>query len=64
MALQIAQTDKQGEGTDRADPLVVIAAAVANLSPADRAKLATMLTGHQGEGKGRKAEREAGSGEP
>ncbi|MGA2617834.1 MAG: hypothetical protein ABSF26_09500 [Thermoguttaceae bacterium] len=33
---------------DQGDPLVKLAAALANLSPADRARLAAMLTGHQG----------------
>jgi hypothetical protein len=37
---------------DQGDPLAVLAAAVANLSPADRERLAAMLTGHQGKGEG------------
>ena len=37
---------------DQGDPLAVLAAAVANLSPADRERLAVMLTGNQGEGQG------------
>jgi hypothetical protein len=41
-----------GEGTaaiDQGDPLAVLAAELAKLSPADRERLAAMLTGHQGE---------------
>jgi hypothetical protein len=48
----------EGEGTaggsstaDQADPLAKLAAALLDLMPADRARLAAMLTGHQGEGK-------------
>jgi hypothetical protein len=64
LALQIANTGKQGEEIDQGEagrgsstadkggPLAVLAAAVANLSPADRERLAAMLTGHQGEGQG------------
>jgi hypothetical protein len=71
LALQIADTGKQGEGIDQGradrgsstagqgDPLAVLAAAVANLSPADRERLAAMLTGHQGGERGHKADREA-----
>ena len=47
-----AHQDK-GEGTaaiDHADPLAMLAAAVANLSPANRERLAAMLAGHKGEG--------------
>ena len=38
-----------GEGIEQGDRLAAIAAAIANLSPADRARLAAMLTGHQGQ---------------
>jgi hypothetical protein len=38
----------QGEGTDQGDPLAKLAAALLDLSPADRARLAAMLTTHQG----------------
>ena len=40
----------RGEGTDQeqGDPLAKLAAALLTLSPADRAKLAAMLAGHQG----------------
>jgi hypothetical protein len=40
----------QSEGTDpdQGDPLAKLAAALLTLSPADRARLAAMLTGHQG----------------
>ena len=40
----------QSEGTDQADPLAVLAAAIAGLSPADRKRLAAMLAA---QGKGR-----------
>jgi hypothetical protein len=33
----------QSEGTDPADPLAALASAIANLSPADRARLVGML---------------------
>jgi hypothetical protein len=34
-----------GEGTDQADPLAKLAAALLTLSPADRARLAAVLIG-------------------
>ena len=40
---------EQGEGTDQGDRLDKLAAALLTLSPADRERLAAMLTGHQGE---------------
>ncbi|MGA7702563.1 MAG: hypothetical protein WCB27_23440 [Thermoguttaceae bacterium] len=49
----------EGEGIDQGDPLAVLAAAVANLSPADRERLAVMLTGNQGDERGRESAREA-----
>jgi hypothetical protein len=36
-------------GQAQPDPLTTLAAALLTLSPADRARLAAMLTGHQGE---------------
>jgi hypothetical protein len=36
----------QGEGADQGDPLAKLAAALLALTPADRARLAAMLTGH------------------
>ena len=71
LALQIADTGKRDEGigqgeanwgsltTDQGDPLAALAAAVANLSPADRERLAAMLAGNQGGERGRETEREA-----
>jgi hypothetical protein len=44
--------DRGSSTADQGNPLAVLAAAVANLSPADRDRLAAMLTGHQGEGQG------------
>jgi hypothetical protein len=41
--------DRGSSAADRGDPLAVLAAAVANLAPADRERLAAMLTGNQGE---------------
>jgi len=38
----------EGEGNDQGDPLAKLAAALLTLSPADRERLAAMLTGHQG----------------
>jgi len=46
-ALDTAQGCK-GEGTDQADPLAALAAAIAALSPAERERLAAMLAGHPG----------------
>jgi hypothetical protein len=43
--------DRGSSDVDQGDPLAALAAAVANLSPADRERLAAMLTGHQGEGR-------------
>ena len=37
---------RQGEGTDEGDRLDKLAAALLTLSPADRERLAAMLTGH------------------
>ena len=37
----------KGEGTDQGDPLAKLAAALLTLTPADRERLAAMLTGHQ-----------------
>ncbi|MFZ1933685.1 MAG: hypothetical protein WCB27_15155 [Thermoguttaceae bacterium] len=58
MALQIHHAASQASGNDQRDPLVALAAAVANLSPADQAKLTAMLTGHQGDERGRESARE------
>ncbi len=44
---------REGEGTDQGDPLAGLAAAIANLTPADRAKVAGMLAGQQQGGEGR-----------
>ena len=44
-----ADQGNEGEGIDQADPLAKLAAALLTLSPADRARLAAMLTGQQGE---------------
>jgi hypothetical protein len=41
-----------GAPADQGDPLAKLAAALLTLSPADRARLAAMLTGHQGNGGG------------
>ena len=49
----------KGEENDEGDPLGKLAAVLLTLSPADRTKLAVMLIGHQGDEKGREAEREA-----
>jgi hypothetical protein len=38
---------------DQGDPLALLAAVVAKLSPADRERLAALLMGHQGESNGR-----------
>jgi hypothetical protein len=38
-------TPTQAAGTAHADPLTALAGAIANLSPADRARLAAMLGG-------------------
>jgi len=59
MALQIRDAGPQASGSDHADPLAALAAAVANLSPADRERLAAMLAGNQGGERGRETEREA-----
>ena len=60
-----AGDQEQGEGTDQGgtarrssaadqgDPLAKLAAALLDLTPADRARLAAMLTGHPGVGEGR-----------
>ena len=40
----------EGEGTDQGDRLDKLAAALLTLSPAERERLAAMLTGHQGDG--------------
>ncbi len=66
MPLQVpANQGNEGEGTDQGgagrgsstadqgDTLAVLAAAVANLSPADRERLAAMLAGQQSEGTAR-----------
>ena len=39
----------EGNGTDQGDPLATIAATIADLSPADQAKLAAMLVATQDE---------------
>ncbi len=39
---------ERGEGTDRGDPLAKLAAALLDLTPADRARLAAMLAGQGG----------------
>jgi hypothetical protein len=52
----------QGEGTaavDQGDPLAKLAAAVLSLSPADRERLATMLTGAKGRSEGKAPDLEA-----
>ena len=46
-ALEAGHQDKS-EGIDQGDPLARLAAAIANLSPADRARLAAMFTGSPG----------------
>ena len=47
-----AHQGDEGEGTDQGDRLDKLAAALLTLSPADRERLAAMLTGHQGKAKG------------
>ncbi|MGO8691866.1 MAG: hypothetical protein ACLQLG_19765 [Thermoguttaceae bacterium] len=47
-----ADQGTEDEAAD-ADPLAKLAAAVLSLSPADRERLAAMLTGHQGEAEGK-----------
>jgi hypothetical protein len=44
-----ADQGKEGKGIDQGDPLANLAALIASLSPADRQRLTTMLTGHQDE---------------
>jgi hypothetical protein len=43
-----ADQDSKSEGTDQADPLAALAAAIAGLTPADRDRLAAMLLKTQG----------------
>jgi hypothetical protein len=53
-----ADQGNEGEGAagkPAADPLAKLAAALLDLTPADRARLAAMLTGHQGKGERGKA---------
>jgi hypothetical protein len=45
--------ENDNAGALDADPLAKLAAALLTLSPADRERLAVMLTGHQGEGEGK-----------
>ena len=47
-----AVTPNEGEGADQGDPLAKIADALLTLSPADRAKLAALLTGQQADSEG------------
>jgi hypothetical protein len=51
VAPDAAGRKSDGVGHDSAPGLAELAAAMANLSPADRAKLAAMLAGDQGEGR-------------
>ena len=46
-------TGAEGEGTDQGDRLDKLAGALLTLSPADRVRLAAMLTGHQGRRQGK-----------
>jgi len=52
-----ADQASEGEGAagKPADPLAGIAAAIASLTPADRARLVAVLTGQQREGRGDRA---------
>jgi hypothetical protein len=47
-----AEQGNEAERIDPADPLAVIAAVLAGLSPADRGRLAKMLSGKSGMAKG------------
>jgi hypothetical protein len=42
----------EGTAGKPADPLAALAAAIANLTPADRARLVAMLAGYPGRGRG------------
>lgn len=51
-ALSSKTDPRAAEATDQADPLAKLAAALLTLSPADRERLAAMLTGQPAEGEG------------
>jgi hypothetical protein len=51
-AAAVAHQGSEGEGINQGDPLARLAAELGNLSPADRERLAAMLTGRQGKDEG------------
>ena len=50
-----SEPESDNAGTPDADPLAKLAVALLTLSPADRERLAALLTGHQGESEGKAA---------